>query len=198
MLLGSPVYATSQICENYTEIRKAGHMSIGVNFDIPDLLIQQQFRYAMDFWTSLLDMDWHADGTAGCAIRVSFGFPNMFDSDDIAQADDPDSLNFRGEVVFNSAHALTPLEAYLVCIHEIGHLWGLDHNPSPTSVMYAVGIDGGEGLEAADISVLSTRHLMRQGIDTFHSLPVGFILAGETYHSFSSTTAKSIAFTQFP
>ena len=162
MILSSPAYASDQMCANYAEIRNVGHMNIGVNFDIPDPLIRQQFRHAMDFWASVLDMEWHSDETPRCAIRVSYGTPDVFDSDDIAQADDPDLDTFRGDVAFNAAYAMTPVDAYSVCIHEIGHLLGLDHNPNPISVMHAVGVKGGEKLELADLSALSARHRMRQ------------------------------------
>jgi hypothetical protein len=174
---GCPAYANGQVCQDYEEVRKADHMSIGVSFDIPDPLIRQQFRHAMNFWASLLDMEWHNDETPGCAIKVSYGVPGIFDSDDIAQADDPDDGTFRGEIAFNADYSMTPQDAYLVCVHEIGHLLGLDHNPHPASVMHAVGLDGAQKLEVADISALSARHRLRWGNDAGQQLafelPVG-------------------------
>ena len=193
MILDSPAYAKNQTCEDYAEIRKAGHMTIGVSFDIPDPLIREQFRHAMDFWATVLDMEWHSDETSSCAIRVGYGVPEMFDSDDIAQADDPDlTATFRGEIAFNAAFAITPLEAYLVCVHEIGHLLGLDHNPSPTSVMYAVGLEGAEKLEATDVSALSARHRMRQWNDAGQHLSLEFPVGTESDQSFSWRTEQVV------
>jgi hypothetical protein len=162
-------------------------MNLGVKLDVTDPVLHEQFSRAMDFWAGLLDMEWHRDQTAECAMQVTYGAPETFATDDIAQADDPDSNTFRGEIAFNPTSDLTPLEAYLVSIHEIGHLLGLDHNPSPTSVMHAVYLEGPEKLEAADIAALSARHRMRHPTNTEIRLPFEVVEPTEL----RSATAKS-------
>jgi hypothetical protein len=164
-ILSSPAYAATPACRNYGGIRSSGPLRLAVRLDISDPSIRQQFRRAMDFWAQLLDLEWRAAQTPDCAIRVIYGPPVIFDSDDLAQADDPDSPAFRGEIAFNPTFTITPREAYLVSIHEIGHLLGLDHNPSPASVMHAVGLEGSEQLEISDISALAARHRLRSGPD---------------------------------
>ena len=59
LIIGCPAYANGQVCQDYEEVRKADHMSMAVSFEIPNPLIRQQFRHAMNFWASLLDMEWH-------------------------------------------------------------------------------------------------------------------------------------------
>lgn len=167
-------------------------MSLGIKLHVTNPVLRQQFGRAMDFWASLLDMEWHHDETPNCAIHVSYGAPETFDADDIAQADDPDSDTFRGEIAFNPLSGMTPFQAYLVSVHEIGHLLGLDHNPSPSSVMHAVYLDGPERVERADIAVLSARHRMRHpNIDTvdlpFESLAAAEIRSASTNAKPSST-----------
>ncbi len=156
-------------------MRQSGHMSLGVKLDVTDPVVREQFGRAMDFWAGLLDMEWYRDQTPECAMRITYGAPETFDRDDIAQADDPDSNTFQGEIAFNPTSDMTPLEAYLVSIHEIGHLLGLDHNPSPTSVMHALYLEGPEKLEAADIAALSARHRMRHPNNTEIRLPFGIV-----------------------
>jgi hypothetical protein len=188
LLLGSPAYANDQSCRNYEELLKTDHMSLGVSLDdVTDPQIRQQFRQAMNFWATVLDMEWRRDETPNCAIKVTYGIPAIFDFDDIAQADDPDSDSFRGEIAFNATFPITPRDAYLVCIHEIGHLLGLDHNPSPDSVMHAVRLDGFQKLELTDISALSARHRLRWSNDAGQRVAFDFPLAIPMDHLSSAT-----------
>jgi hypothetical protein len=57
--------------------------------------------------------------------------------------------------------ALTPTEMHYGSVHEIGHLLGLKHNPSATSVMYGEENDRPEWLDAADIISLAAHHKLR-------------------------------------
>jgi len=46
-------------------------------------------------------------------------------------------------------------------VHEIGHLLGLTHNPSPGSIMFYLELDKPASLEPADLDALAVRHRLR-------------------------------------
>ncbi|MFZ0593724.1 MAG: matrixin family metalloprotease [Bryobacteraceae bacterium] len=136
-------------------------MELGVRFDTVSPILKEQFAHAMDFWAGVLDMDWHPDNTSNCAIRVTEGPPENFALDDIAQADSLEMDTFGGEVSFNPAASMESSELYLISIHEIGHLFGLEHNPSAMSVMYYLEIEGPQRLDETDIAALGVHHKLR-------------------------------------
>ena len=170
LLFSNPANPRGEQCRCYTELRKSGHMELGVRFDSVSPILREQFAHAMDFWAGVLDMDWHADNTSNCAIRVTEGPPENFALDDIAQADSIELDTFGGEISFNPTVSMEPSELYLISIHEIGHLFGLDHNPSAMSVMYFLEVEGPERLDETDIAALAMHHKLRDNSKTGYDL----------------------------
>jgi hypothetical protein len=148
-------------------------MELGVRFDAVSPILREQFGHAMDFWARVLDMDWHPDDTSNCAIRVAEGPPENFALDDVAQADSLELDTFGGEISFNPAVSMESSELYLISIHEIGHLFGLEHNPSAKSVMYFIEVEGPQTLDETDIAAVAVRHKLRDNRKTRYdpSLP---------------------------
>jgi hypothetical protein len=48
-------------------------MSLGVRYDTTDPVVIQQFHPAFDFWTKVLDADFHDEQSTSCAIAVVDG-----------------------------------------------------------------------------------------------------------------------------
>jgi hypothetical protein len=120
----------------------------------------------MDFWTGVLDLDWHEVDTDDCAIQVVDGTPAVFDFCVClsARAQLPDRTAFQGWIAFNPRMKLTKHEMFLDSVHEIGHLLGLAHNPNSTSVMFFLGHDKDPALDRADLTALACRHQLRADI----------------------------------
>lgn len=170
LLFSNPANPGSEPCGCYTELRKFGHMELGVRFDAVSPILRDQFGHAMDFWAGVLDMGWHPDETSNCAIRVTEGSPENFALDDVAQADSLELDTFGGEISFNPAISMESSELYMISIHEIGHLFGLEHNPNAMSVMYFMEVDGPERLDETDIAALAVRHKLRDNRKTRYDL----------------------------
>jgi hypothetical protein len=152
-------------CLNSAELRKTGHMRIGVRYGISDRVVIQQFHRAFDFWAKLLDADFYQDQSTSCAIGIVEGTQAVLlhNRAIVARAQLPDKLNFQGWIAV-APRASTDLaddEATAIWIHEIGHLLGLKHNPSPSSVMYGVDVDGTSRLDAEDLRAIASRHTLR-------------------------------------
>jgi predicted Zn-dependent protease len=52
-------------------------------------------------------------------------------------------------------------EATATWIHEIGHLFGLKHNPSPSSVMFCINVAAASTLDSQDLRAVSSLHVLR-------------------------------------
>ena len=120
-------------------------MSIGVRYDISDRIVIQQFHRAFDFWEKLLDSDFHDDQSTSCAVAIVEGTDNLLPRHAaiVARAQLPDRLNFHGWIAVDrtASFYLGEDEATAIWIHEIGHLLGLKHNSSPTSIMFGIDVD---------------------------------------------------------
>jgi Matrixin len=162
-------------CLNSIELTKTGHMTIGVRYDISDRVVIQQFHRAFEFWATLLDADFHDDQSTSCAIAIVKGSDAVLQHRGtiIARAQLPDRLNFQGWIAIDpkASSYLADDEAIAVWIHEIGHLLGLKHNPSPSSVMFCVDIDGSSKLDSQDLRAIASAHALRP-------IDVGAIIAG--------------------
>jgi len=152
-------------CRHHSELLKDGRMSWGVRIGTHNQQLAEQFRQALDFWTTVLDMDWHDDDTDNCAIELVDGDKVLFEAgpDSLAaRSQFPDRLNFQGWIVFNPAIRLDKTELYRISVHEIGHMLGLHHSASATSIMYNLELPGPVLLDADDMASLATHHKLRR------------------------------------
>ena len=152
-------------CLNSAELRKTGHMTVGVRYDISDRVVTEQFQRAFDFWANLLDADFHKEQSTSCAIAIVDGTDSIIlpNSAIIARAQLPDRSNFQGWIAVGpkASTYLSDGEAVAVWIHEIGHLLGLEHNPSPKSVMFWFDVDPSSRLDSHDLRAITLRHALR-------------------------------------
>src|SRR5207253_3258986 len=101
-------------------------------------VLAEQFRSALDFWATILDMAWHQDDTENCSIELVDGQRDLFErmpESMAARSQFPDRRDFRGWIAFNPAVNLTRDAIYRISVHEIGHVLGLRHNQNPRSLM---------------------------------------------------------------
>jgi len=136
-------------------------MRLGVKISTSNPILARQFRGAMDFWSQVLDMCWHDDPSATCAVQLVDGTPSILKKTIVARAQFTDWDNFQGWIAFNPRAPLTQEEMFLTAVHEIGHIFGLKHNPSTRSVMYYLDLEGSEVLDREDLSALASRHRLR-------------------------------------
>lgn len=151
-------------CLNSAELKTTEHMSIGVRYDVSNRVVIQQFQQAFKFWTTLLDADFHQEQSTSCAIAVVDGTTAVLTSSAIvARAQLPDRSNFQGWIAVDpkATKYLSDDEAIAIWIHEIGHLFGLKHNASSMSVMYALDVDGSSKLDSQDLRAISLTHALR-------------------------------------
>jgi Matrixin len=143
-------------CENATILQSPLHLELGVRFSTHDPRVVEQASRALKRWSEIADMSWHRDDTNQCSIDIDDGTSAAWD--EIAEANIQE-----GSITFASADELTAHELFITAFHEIGHLFGLQHNPSPQSVMYWIDIRGDEVLDGSDMRALAATHALRAG-----------------------------------
>jgi len=148
-------------CESRFELLRHEPMRLGVKISTSNPILARQFRGAMDFWSQVLDMRWHDDPSATCAVQLVDGTPSILKKTIVARAQFTDWDNFQGWIALNPRAPLTQEEMFLTAVHEIGHIFGLKHNPSTRSVMYYLDLEGSEVLDREDLSALASRHRLR-------------------------------------
>lgn len=136
-------------------------MNLGVKISTSNPELARAFRSAMNFWSRVVNMDWHEDPSSSCAIQLVDGTPQILKNGIVARSQFIEWDNFQGLIAFNPRTQLSDSEMYLTAVHEIGHMLGLKHNPSATSVMYYLDLQGAEILDQTDLAVLATRHRLR-------------------------------------
>ncbi len=152
-------------CNRHPELLSHGHVNLGVRISSANPVLAREFERAMDFWKGVVDLDWHPVDSDECSVELVDGEPDLFDESGIAaRSQFPDRPDFQGWVAFNPGTKLTEHEMFIVSVHEIGHLLGLAHNPSGSSVMYFLRLDGEESLDSSDLIALADRHKLRAGI----------------------------------
>jgi hypothetical protein len=152
-------------CKRHPDLLSRGHLNLGVRISTANSALAGQFERAMEFWKGVVDLDWRQVDSEECSIQLVDGEPDLFDSSGIAaRSQFPDRPEFQGWVAFNPGTKLTEHEMFIVSVHEIGHLLGLAHNPSGSSVMYFLRLDGQESLDSSDLNALADRHKLRTGI----------------------------------
>ncbi|MBV8833962.1 MAG: hypothetical protein JO108_32580 [Acidobacteriaceae bacterium] len=98
-------------------------MELGVWMNTSNLTLRREFRFAMNFWTRVLDMAWYERNDPACSIQVVEGSSSLFVSEAIAarsQLIDKDP--FSGCIAFNPKCRMTELDFYLTAIHEVRHV----------------------------------------------------------------------------
>jgi len=140
-------------CDNNRALSKPGRLDIGVHFSTAEA---KQYKSALDFWTTVLDMTWHVDDTRSCAIEVIDRPMAMFEPMVIANALTPD-----GVIEVNNRADLSVWESYATAVHEIGHLFGLGHNHRARSVMFYLDVAEDAILDRHDLKVLKKFHKLR-------------------------------------
>jgi hypothetical protein len=53
-------------CDRHSELLKAGHLKLGVRSSTSPPELAAECAQALDFWTTVLDMEWHEDNSRGC------------------------------------------------------------------------------------------------------------------------------------
>jgi hypothetical protein len=164
-------------CNRHLDLVSHQHMDLGVRIATSNAVLARQFARAMEFWGSVLDLEWHEVDSEDCSIQLVDGTTDVFSPIDTcgcvsARSQIPERLAFEGWVAFNPRVRLTEREMFLVSIHEIGHLLGLQHNASGSSVMFYLGLDDPLSLDLADLQALADRHRLRTGLFERNGLTV--------------------------
>jgi hypothetical protein len=160
-------------CNHHNDLLSRRHVDLAVRISTSNTVLAQQFEKAMEFWAGVLDLEWHpVAAQQDCAIQLVDGTPSVFDFCTClsARSQFPDRPGFQGWIAFNPRVKLTEQEMFLDSVHEIGHLLGLPHNSSDSSVMFYLGTDKPVSLDAADLKTLAARHQLRSHIAT--NIPV--------------------------
>ena len=153
--------ANYSACDGHSELMKKEALKLGVRFSTSNPELQVQFSRALDFWATVLDLEWHKDSSRGCTIQVVDGSPDLFIPAQIARAQLPNRSGFQGWIAFNPRVSLTANEQFFVAVHELGHLFGLPHNASASSIMFYLHVDEPFVLDSADLTELAARHKLR-------------------------------------
>jgi hypothetical protein len=148
-------------CNQRSELLKRDPMNLGVKIATSNPVLAHEFRQALDFWTQVVDMNWHEDESDSCAMQLVDGTPAILKTSIVARSQFTEWGNFQGLIAFNPKAPLTNAELYLTAVHEIGHMLGLKHNPSVRSVMYYLDLEGTEVLDQIDLTTLAERHKLK-------------------------------------
>jgi hypothetical protein len=149
-------------CTPSQELLKYESMNLGVRIATSNPQLAAQFENALNFWTTVIDMRWHLESSSLCTVQLLDGQPDLFEDSTIAKAHLAKFSGSSGWVAFNPKAPLTRNELYLTAVHEIGHLLGLEHNPSVASVMYYTNDERADLLDKIDLMALSDRHRLRK------------------------------------
>lgn len=152
-------------CERHAELLSRGHVDLGVRISSANPVLGRAFLRAMDFWSEVLDIDWHEVNSDECAVELVDGQKSLFDTPGVAaRAQMPDRAAFQGWVAFNPASKLTEQQMFAISVHEIGHLLGLPHSSNGESVMYFFTLDESVWLDSGDLCALAAKHKLRDSI----------------------------------
>ena len=151
-------------CNQHSELLKRGPMSLGVRVATANPVLAEEFRAALDFWTKILDFEWHEENTENCSVEVVDGERWLFEPEPdnmAARSQFPDRRDFEGWIAFNPTVALSRMESDRISVHEIGHMLGLRHSTNIKSLMYGFDLDDSQTLDPADLASLAGRHKLR-------------------------------------
>jgi hypothetical protein len=154
-------------CERHDDLLSHDHLDLAVRISTANRVLAEQFENALDFWSGILDLDWHEVGaTDECSMQLVDGTPSLFNWCVCmsARSQLPDREDFQGWIAFNPRFKLSKDTMFLDSVHEIGHVLGLAHNPDESSIMSTFGDEKSAWLDAADLDELAIRHTLRPGI----------------------------------
>jgi hypothetical protein len=156
-------------CAHHGDLLNREQMDLGVRISTSNAVLKREFKRAMDFWSQVLDIDWYEVVSEDCSIQLVDGTPEVFAFGGgcacaTARSQFPEEPGFQGWVAFNPTLASTPGEMFRDSVHEIGHLFGLHHNPDISSVMFFSDFGQDASLEIADLKALAAIHRLRPGI----------------------------------
>jgi hypothetical protein len=157
-------------CDRHSDLLDHGHLDIAVRISTTNDALAEQFQNALEFWSSVVDLDWHEVNSEDCSMQLVDGTPALFDWCICmsARSQLPDREDFQGWIAFNPRFKLSKEEMFLDSVHEIGHVLGLAHNPDDSSVMFSFGVEKSAWLDVADLDALALRHVLRPGISGVH------------------------------
>jgi Matrixin len=148
-------------CDRHSEVLNKTRLNLGVRFSTSNRQLAAECARALDFWATVLDMEWHEDESRSCAIQIVDGGQDLFTPGQLARAHLPERSGFQGWIAFNSGSTLTRKEQFFLAVHELGHVLGLPHNASASSVMFYLQVDEPFVLNTDDLSALASRHQLR-------------------------------------
>lgn len=153
-------------CDRHDDVLKREPMNLGVRFSTANPALRAEFAHAMNFWASILQLDWHEEDSRACAIQVVDGDPSLFRSGQVARAQFPGLPEYQGWIAFNPGVSSSSNELFVTAVHELGHILGLPHSSNASSVMYFLALDGPVYLDSADLTALAAKHRLREVTST--------------------------------
>jgi hypothetical protein len=73
-------------CDGHSELLNKTRLNLGVRFSTSNPQLAAQCARALDFWATVLDMEWHEDDSRSCAIQVVDGRRDLFIPGQLARA----------------------------------------------------------------------------------------------------------------
>lgn len=154
----------------------ASDLFAALDSQFPRDVWQEELAKAFATWSSVTNLDFGLVSDEGEAFGVAGS--NVGDSrfGDIrvgAQPMTPETLSISvphdpflagtwdGDLLLNDAADYTADELFAVLLHEVGHVIGLDHSDSPTSVMYS-HLNANTRLSAEDVAAAQALYGERQ------------------------------------
>src|SRR5581483_2975322 len=101
------------------------HVNLGVRISTSNTALARQFERALDFWSGVLDIEWHEVESADCSLQLVDGAQRLFDPDHpnacicvAARSQIPDWPAFQGWIAFNPNSKLTERQMFVISVHE--------------------------------------------------------------------------------
>ena len=66
-------------CSRHSDLLSRDHLDLTVRFSTSNAVLAQQFARALDFWTGVIDLEWHETDSEDCSIQLVDGTPALFD-----------------------------------------------------------------------------------------------------------------------